>query len=243
MTEDDFDAILPLPYDLEDLDSGFSVSPPRLSPCPYHVAICQVALINHQFNRSLRQRPDDLKELVRAADVGLARLVEALPSHLQPHSGVDVGTGVSMDAGTGLGMGSGVAVSDSFPNDGISGLSHLHNHPTPDLPTSPNGPCVGTSPTPASLATLEAEYPWLHWQRVELLTILNLTRARINHTCRKYWDLTPPQCLAQRDVCLAAARDVVGAFGGMRRKDRGKRFLYVFSGPCARLCLFLLFLT
>ncbi|KAK7890711.1 hypothetical protein LTR67_007920 [Exophiala xenobiotica] len=87
VTEDDFDMVLPLPFEEEELDSGElpgDLSLNRLSPWVYHVILCQTATIHHRFNRELHKTPHDLDVLVKDADEALASIIDRLPSHLQP---------------------------------------------------------------------------------------------------------------------------------------------------------------
>nr|KAK5440381.1 hypothetical protein LTR18_007669 [Exophiala xenobiotica] len=87
VTEDDFDMVLPLPFEEEELDSGElpeDLSLNRLSPWVYHVILCQTATIHHRFNRALHKTSHDFDVLVKDADEALASIIERLPNHLQP---------------------------------------------------------------------------------------------------------------------------------------------------------------
>ncbi|KAG4432989.1 hypothetical protein IFR05_011533 [Cadophora sp. M221] len=53
---------------------------------------------------------------------------------------------------------------------------------------------------------LEDQYPWIRWQRVDLIMILLLLRSRINYECRGFWSNSPPTSMPRRALCLQSAR-------------------------------------
>ncbi len=87
ISEADFDGILPLPLDDDELAAA---KPPfdralhlKYSPYVYHVISSQVAVVMHRFSKALRRAPDLLERLVRDSNDQLAIIKTRLPYHLQ----------------------------------------------------------------------------------------------------------------------------------------------------------------
>ena len=73
---------------------------------------------------------------------------------------------------------------------------------------------------------LENKYPWIRWQRVDLIMILLLLRSRINYECRKFWSDSPPTSLPRRSLCLQSAQSVIMLLEGADMPIHQRRYMY-----------------
>ncbi|KAH7391561.1 hypothetical protein BKA64DRAFT_108482 [Cadophora sp. MPI-SDFR-AT-0126] len=56
---------------------------------------------------------------------------------------------------------------------------------------------------------VDDRYPWIRWQRVDLIMMLLLLRSKINYECRNFWSNSPPTSLPRRSLCLRSAQSVI----------------------------------
>ncbi|EXJ79537.1 hypothetical protein A1O3_07816 [Capronia epimyces CBS 606.96] len=84
--EADFDMLLPLPMDDDELESGHipdELPSHHISPWLYTTTLCQIAVVFHRFNRAVQTNPSDLEIVVNRADSELTSLMDGLPAHLR----------------------------------------------------------------------------------------------------------------------------------------------------------------
>lgn len=73
---------------------------------------------------------------------------------------------------------------------------------------------------------LEDKYPWIRWQRVDLIMILLLLRSKINYECRKFWSNSPPTSMPRRTLCLQSARSVIMLLESADMPIHQRRYMY-----------------
>lgn len=94
-------------------------------------------------------------------------------------------------------------------------IDHLPEHLQPNIEDQPHH------------KHLEEQYPWLEWQRLDLVTNLFLARSTINYQSREYWDHAHPNYLGRRTVCLEAARSIICLFDMSNLPTHQRRYMYV----------------
>jgi hypothetical protein len=72
---------------------------------------------------------------------------------------------------------------------------------------------------------LEEHYPWIQWQRTDLISALLLWRSKINYECRRYWAVSVPSSIPRRVLCLQSAKSVINLLESANMPINQRRFM------------------
>ncbi|KIX03981.1 uncharacterized protein Z518_07534 [Rhinocladiella mackenziei CBS 650.93] len=76
-------------------------------------------------------------------------------------------------------------------------ITALPNHLHPDAESS------------VDLQLAESQFPWVHWQRIDLTSLLLNCRVLVTRQCRRKWSMSPEMAHGPRAVCLESARMII----------------------------------